>query len=718
MTAFFVLAQTPPAISRDSYGVAYVRESVGKSVWHNAGYAVAQDRMWQMENSRRVSRGKMAEVFGPKFLASDKEIALTCYTDDELQSQLAKLPSTLQKRFVDYAAGVNEYLAEAKKAGTLPAGYAEAGFEPTPWTVSDSVAVCIRLLQQFGKGGAGEIRNMALLSYLKTQPKLKGKELDVLDDLAWFQDADATTTVSDLDDPHRGKHYIFNLPSRAQTVQHIAALPNLTLFDLLPGIRLAERTESTKVAELRSVPYKVGSYCVVVAPQKSITGEPLLLSAPQMGWQTPSIVHEMTVVQPEGSVTGMDLPGVPGILIGHSGERAWGLTSGVADCEDIVFFPSNDGKNYKSYEGVKPIENVEFKIAVKGGETVTVQQRRTIDGPVVLGARGTLFARKSAFRGRELESYESVAAVPFENPATSPATKKATMSFNFFWADKSGSIGYRYMGLVPDRTPGLDPRFPIPGEKVKPWKGYMPFEQMPYVNNPKSGLLANWNNKPVAWWANGDTPVWGKVFRNSELLAGLQGEKISTSQVENAAWAIARRDFFWRFLSPVIDKIDPAVGKTLGFDGWNLEDSTAGARGYWFVRRLREKLFSDAVGTLISPDNFAQALQPSLMLRALEGKTKYDFLAGRSAKSVLAETMKVVAEDVKARPTLSSGGVVFGNLPRTPYMDRGTFMQIVEFREGKPQGRSLNMPGVAESGPHSLDQVLLGRAWVYKPMKL
>jgi penicillin amidase len=246
----------------------------------------------------------------------------------------------------------------------------------------------------------------------------------------------------------------------------------------------------------------------------------------------------------------------------------------------------------------------------------------------------------------------------------------------------------------------------------------IPFEKMPHVENPSSGFLANWNNKPVSWWSNGDTPVWGRVFRNTELLAGLTAPKLSVQNVENAAWTIARRDEFWRYLEPELLRFAPQVAQKIGYDGWDLEDSTSQPVAAAFVKRLREELFSDAIGGLVSPAYFEQALQPSFILQALEGKSKFNFLAGRSQKAVLESALNKALEDTKAVPKAHVFSVKFGNEPLVPYMNRGTFIQVVEFRNQRPLGRSVNMPGVAESGPHAFDQVPLGRAWIYKPMRL
>ena len=95
------------------------------------------------------------------------------------------------------------------------------------------------------------------------------------------------------------------------------------------------------------------------------------------------------------------------------------------------------------------------------------------------------------------------------------ALDKATVNFNCFYATSKGDVGYRYTGIVPMRSPSVDPRFPALASKENDWTGKWP---MPRVENPRSGLLANWNNKPVSWWPNSDTPVWGRIFRNTELL--------------------------------------------------------------------------------------------------------------------------------------------------------------------------------------------------------
>src|SRR5579859_6381125 len=119
--ASLALAQAPYTITRDDYGVPHIKATSSAEAFKAAGYVTAQDRMWQMELSRRLARGHMAEILGSSFVASDREVLQTQYTDDELQQQVDHLSPALREAFVNYAAGVNQFLSE----GHLPPEFAK-----------------------------------------------------------------------------------------------------------------------------------------------------------------------------------------------------------------------------------------------------------------------------------------------------------------------------------------------------------------------------------------------------------------------------------------------------------------------------------------------------------------------------------------------------------------------------------------------------------------
>ncbi|RYG25918.1 hypothetical protein EON82_05305 [bacterium] len=683
MMLLAALVAAPAEIVRDTYGVPHVRAKDPASAWRSMGYAVAQDRMWQLETSRRVARGTMAAAFGNRYVQSDTETLKTGYTDAELMTQLSGLSRSSQLAFEAYTQGVNDFLKE----GQLPPEYAASGLKPESWTVLDSAAIAVKLLRTFGRGGAGEVRNLALVTYLKSRKETSAKVMDVVDDLAWREDTQAPTTLRDFSAPE-----VFPAVTREQSERHLATLPSFNLIELLGGLRFAERRESTRVAERFNAPYKSGSYAVLVPSRESVTGRPLLLNGPQMGMRAPSVVHECSVSYPGFAATGIDVPGVPGIVVGHTKRMAWGLTSGVADTDDVVV-------------DVKPtyVSSDSPTIVVKDGNTVSVDRKRTSDGPLILESPKGALVRRSAHWMAELKTFDAIAGLWSAKNVreADKAISTATMSFNVFMADVDGHTAYRYAGRVPVRAPGFDPRFPIPAGPEAAWRGFVPAAKMPHSFDPPT--VTNWNDKPVLGWANGDTPVWGRTFRGGELRRALPQTKLSIADLEKVAWTIARRDETYPFFGKYVSN----------FDGWLLEGSVPAARYRSFVDRLREELFLPVVGNLVSPDNFRLALQPDVMLAALEGRTKFDFLAGRKPNEIIAAALAKVPATLTA---YQPGTIPVPDGTPIPYSNRGTFIELIELQKGGPKGRCNLPPGNAERGPHVSDQAELARTWTYKPM--
>ncbi len=722
MLASLLISCLPaPVLTRDAYGVPHISAPTAREAYVLAGYSCAQDRLWQMENSRRLALGQLAEAFGPDFAASDREQLRNAYDADEYQAQIDGLNPELREAYEGYAEGVNRWISEASASGQLPPEYAKYDLKPRPWTEVDSAAIAVRLYQQFGRGGAGEIRNMALLGYLSGQKLVKNKAYEVLSDLAWFNDKRAVTTIAAEDDPLAKQPPLFSTPTRAQTEAHLALLPKMNLLELLPGVRLAERAETTRVAENLSAPFKMGSYCIVVGKSRSATGYATLLNGPQMGFRQPSIVHEMSIRTPSYAVVGMDVPGVPGVLIGHSETLAWGFTSGVADTDDVVFSHSDDDASYTRAGKTIPLETKEFTLNIKGRPSETVVRKRTQYGPVVLTSKTSkvVFSRHATAWKQELRSMRALwglynARTVFD---ADKAAQDATVNFNVFCADRNGNIAYRYGGLTPIRADGVDPRFPTPGEPQYDWKGMVPVTSMPHVVNPKSGLIVNWNNKPVAWWPNGDTPVWGRMFRNTVLLDQLKKPKLSPQDMEFTIWNAARSDYNYSWFKPYLSGLDPLLD---GFDGHLLDGSISAGAYLAFFDALREELFLPAIGNLISPDNFKLAIQPSLILDALEGKTHFNYLGRRSRAEVLKAAWAKAQDRLKVKGTPDTwryvaNGIAVEGQPPIPYSDRGTYIQVVELLE-KISGRNVLPMGVAERGAHQQDQVPLSRAWIFKKM--
>jgi penicillin amidase len=291
------------------------------------------------------------------------------------------------------------------------------------------------------------------------------------------------------------------------------------------------------------------------------------------------------------------------------------------------------------------------------------------------------------------------------------AMSQATVNFNFFYALRDGDIGYHYTGLIPVRANGWDPRLPMPLSPETAWSRMVAYGALPHVTNPKSGLITNWNNKPVSWWLSGDLPAWGAIDHKSVLDEFLTKPHLSPSDLELAAWGIARTDESAAHFQPALqDAKSPFLRY---FDGRLMDGSVASsAYGQW-LDALRGQLFLDVTGEFLDPDTFRMIMQPSVILKALEGRTKTDFLHGRKA----ADVVRAAEAKVDFRRRYSAPPILPEGVDPIPYSNRGSYIQIMEVG-ATLTGRNVLSPGEAESGDHRLDQVNLAREWLYKPMYL
>lgn len=723
-------------VLRGPYGEPHVFAESLEAAFEGAGYAVAQDRLYQMDLSRRSARGQLSELLGRQGVASDRDALRFGYTDEEYARMFDALPSDAKLITEAYTRGVNRWIMEAAEAGKLPSQYGDG--KPREWTPTDSLAIGVQLVRRFGRFGAGELRNLALYTYLQTRPGLDARK--AMNDLAWQNDKAAICTVNDADDPHRGQSPFPPLKPEV-TEAHLKLLPKVNLLELLPAIRIEEQAEMREIAAQLGLPHKWGSYAIVVSKSKSAYGVPLLLSAPQMGFSTPSIAHQMSISCPQYVAVGMDVPGIPGILIGHSPTVAWGLTSGVADTDDVFFVRLNpDNPNEYAYQGGwRAFERVEWTLNVKDGEAVTATREMTHFGPVILKSvsTGVAYVRKSPLWLKEVEGLAGMARLP--NAKSIEDVRRIALTFNanfnLFAATTQGDIGWFFCGRIPIRSAAVDPRLPPPMDADHDWLGIVPPERMPYVVNPSQGWIVNWNNKPVSWWPNLDTPAWGRIFRNESLVRAMERVgKVTPQDLERFARMIATEKLEYPyFLNDLL--VAEGAGNATGIArqaldylrGWNgdyYEGSVAPVVYDAWIMALREELFLSKMGNFLSPDLFHVVLQPTLIWNALRGLTNVDYLDGRTRSEVMwAAFEKAIARLVGSRGedvTLwrySAPRINFNGMKPVLYNDRGTYIQVVELW-GSPRGRFVAPPGVSEDprSPHYSDQRELAATWSFYPM--
>lgn len=729
-------------IVRDSFGVPHVYATTLRGLFFGNGYAVAQDRLFQMERYRRDARGSLAELEGKQALNRDRETRRLGYTAGELRQLFDQLGGEERAIFEAYRDGVNAWMREAAGSGRLPEEFAKKNLQPAPWDVIDSIAISVMMAYRFGSGGAGELRNLHLLEKLKEKFGAE-KAQGIFDQLWWRNDPESPTSITaeDMQPPATLTPHL--LPATPGSFAQ--EFKRLDLHALERAEKRAAMQDILEYAELNQLPTRWGSYALIISPQKSISGQALLVGGPQMGFTTPQIAHEVHLKGAGFDTIGMGFAGLPLVLIGHNADLAWTTTSGVTDLVD-VFAEKLDPQNKYRYwyqSQYRDMERRTEKILVRDGEPEELQVARTVHGPVIEWDKkaGIAYALSASFRGQEMQTMKAM--LGFNRARTVEEFARYAsliwLTHNFFAADRNGAIGFWHCGKPPLRAAGIDPRLPTPGTGEHEWRGVMRFEDAPQVINPSRGYVVNWNNKPAPWWDNSDSPVWGKIFRLRRVDFLVKARpKIGVEDLREILIEIGTNDSNAEYLKPYIVAAverthaqdpdlrlaaeflrawdghahDESVGKTI-FDAW--------------ITSARPLIFRE-LNEIIDRRTLEQLLQPSAMLHQLEGSAsklpvQYNFLGDRSPDQVIVQALADAVKTLKQKnPQMSAWGysgrtIDFRPLPPIPSTNRGTYIQIVELSP-VIRGISILPPGQSEDpkSPHFGDQRELAGYWKFKPM--
>jgi penicillin amidase len=483
---------TAVQIQRDSYGVPHITGDTETAVFFGQGFAVAEDRLVQLETYRRSAEGKLAEWFGKSYLPLDEKMRTMLYTRAERQAAFRQMSLPLQKMYEAYTAGINTYLDSIK---ANPERYRPREFEKSeiaPWEVEDVVAVVEFATSVFGQFGGEELTRLA-------ERQINGQEW--LERHRPLNDPDAPATIRDESRPAEPHAWHYSgIKVRTEAIREISDRWKLTR-DLIRHMHM---------------PLKFGSFAVLISPSRSQTGNALLLGCPQMGaprlGQT-NTIHEVELDCPTLHVGGMALAGMPGIIIGRNDYLAWTLTSGYSDnCDVYVDSTQTAGYGRYYYKGAwHEFEAITDTIYVEDKATVFTHYR-TVHGPVI-GAdleNHQVFTLKTTFHGCELDMAQSLyqAARAWNMESFQKALAINPMSFNVFCASSDGRIKYWHIGKYQNRADGVDPRLPHKGDGSEEWAGFIPFDKLPSADGSDQDYFVSWNNKPVSWWDQGDNIPW------------------------------------------------------------------------------------------------------------------------------------------------------------------------------------------------------------------
>jgi penicillin amidase len=239
-----------------------------------------------------------------------------------------------------------------------------------------------------------------------------------------------------------------------------------------------------------------GSNAWAVAGGHTAGGKPMVANDPHLRYTVPGTWHLVHLKAPGLNVSGAALPGVPCVITGHNENIAWGVTNLGADVLDVYSEQIDERSGRYLFKGKVEQATLDPQtITVKGGKPVQLNIWVTRHGPVFNENGKTYSVRWSAAEGFGFPFLKLDQAKNWNE------FRSALSSFwgpgqNFVYGDREGNIGYQATGAVPIRR-NFDGNVPLDGASGQfEWGGYIPFDQLPNVYNPASGIVATANQNP------------------------------------------------------------------------------------------------------------------------------------------------------------------------------------------------------------------------------
>ncbi|MFE5519059.1 penicillin acylase family protein [Streptomyces virginiae] len=650
-------------VKRDAHGIPQLYADNDDDLFRAQGFVHAQDRFWEMDVRRHMTSGRLSEMFGSGQVETDAFLR-TLGWRQVAQEEFDKKLSTETKKYLQaYADGVNAYL-KGKSGKDLSVEHAALkltdDYRPEQWSPVDSVAWLKAMAWDLRGNMQDEIDRALMATKLsqaqidelyppypfdRNKPIVEGGKVDggKYTPQGVTGSGSGTGTGTGTGSGNGTGSGGNTVGGQTSTVTGPIGGPANGLADNVAaqGATVGLRTQLTSLADtLDKIPAilgpngsGIGSNSWVVSGKYTTTGKPLLANDPHLSPQLPSVWYQMGLhcrtvsAQCQYDVAGYTFSGMPGVVIGHNTDIAWGMTNLGADVTDL-YLEQVKPEGYVYDNKVLPFTTREEVIKIAGGDSKKITVRTTNNGPLVsdrseelgtVGSRAPVASSAPdrgdgyavALRWTALDPGKSMDAVfKLDRAKTFDDFRKAAADFevpsqNLIYADNkgpNGNIGYQAPGRIPMRGQG-DGRMPAPGWDSKyAWKGardgnagYIPQSEMPWDQNPSRGYIVTANQAVVETgtgagkYPNLLTTDWGYGARSQRINDLIEakikdGGRISTDdmrtmQMDNSSEIAA-------LLTPMLAKIevsDPGVRAAQKLlDGWNYTQEPDSAAAAYF----------------------------------------------------------------------------------------------------------------------------------------
>lgn len=477
--------RAPVSIVRDNLGIPHIQAQNIHDLYMAQGFAMAQDRLWQMDLMRRLGEGRLAEVFGPVALDVDRknrELGL----GRTAAAEAARMQPQEAALLTAFAAGVNSFITD--RGRRLPLEFWLLRYRPEAWTPRDSLALAAYMYQVLGSDYDDKLLRETITA--RIGPGL-AQQL--------FPRRSAWDVVPGALGPRLGPQFGSGLPVFAAPPPRRNSAAAWAPGSPQAAASLGGARGEAVLGPAPRLDHRGGSNDWVLAGMHSFTGKPILANDPHLQFQIPGLWWTAQLSAPGVDVAGVAIAGVPGIVIGHNQHIAWGVTNTRADVQDL-YRETFDGKgNVLTPRGWQPLRHWHESIGVRGAAPVPLDVTVTPHGPVIArDAGGPLALAWSMYAPGALQATHIFLAIDqAQNFAQfeSALSGFAGPTQNFVYADDQGHIAYQCAGWVPLRQ-GYDGSVPVPGNTASlDWHGWIPFGQLPRVQDPAAGVLATANSR-------------------------------------------------------------------------------------------------------------------------------------------------------------------------------------------------------------------------------
>jgi penicillin G amidase len=562
-------------VYRDERGMPHIYANNEHDLYFAVGYVMAQERLWQMDLIRRATTGRLSELFGKEYVQTDlflRSLDMAAKSKKVIEEEDPAIISCLQA----YSDGVNRYIKEAGRK--LPPEFIILSYKPEPWTLDDMANIIGYMGWDLASGN---------LSFDIFCRKLVQK----------IGNAKAAELIPDWKAVNSVVFPEFRL--NEQTIKDIELF--IKSMDKLPALGLSTFSGSNNWA---------------VSGKRSETGKPLLANDMHLALGSPGIWIQMHEVVPgKLNVTGVVVPGQPFIVAGHNEKIAWGMTNLMVDDIDLFSEKINpaDSNQYFFNGQWKNMKVRKEIIKIKGGKQDTLYLRFTHRGPIISRLRGindaVLSMQWAGFdKSDEIRSVYLLNRASDWNEFRTAISYFRTISQNFVYADKEGNIGLNTGGGIALRK-GNGTMIRNGETDEFDWKGYVPFEQLPYSFNPENGYVSSANNKTV----NDRYPyyissIFALPYRINRIRQMLNGKEVFTisdfrkmTNDQHSDYAALLTPFILKACKDGegLNSLEKAALNTLGRWDYNMSKDLVAPSVFEFFRPgFARNLLADELGTL------------------------------------------------------------------------------------------------------------------------